>query len=46
VGNQRRGVFTTSESGMLVFQSGSGLTTFSIQWFDRGGKPLGKLGED
>ncbi len=39
-----RGMFSTSENGVLVFQSGSEGTNQLI-WFDRSGKQIGRVGE-
>ncbi|MDP9267906.1 MAG: protein kinase [Acidobacteriota bacterium] len=38
-----RGVFSASDSGLLVYQSGGGTLGTKIQWFDRGGKLLGTV---
>jgi Tol biopolymer transport system component len=45
VGNLRRGVFSVSDNGILVYQPGSGVTNSTIEWFDRDGKSTAKLGE-
>jgi eukaryotic-like serine/threonine-protein kinase len=41
----KRAVFGTSENGLLVAQSGSGVALSQLVWFDRKGKELGALGK-
>ena len=40
-----RGVFSTSDNGMLVYQSSGGPSGWQLQWAGRDGKPLGSLAE-
>ena len=44
VGAQRRGIFSVSQNGMLVYQSGVSGGSHVLTWFDRAGKRLGALG--
>ena len=39
-----RAIYSVSENGTLVYQSGSGATFSQLAWFDRGGKQLNTLG--
>jgi hypothetical protein len=39
------GVFSASENGVLVYQTGQGDLTTSLRWFGRDGQPVGTLGE-
>jgi eukaryotic-like serine/threonine-protein kinase len=39
-----RGLFSASENGTLVYQSGSGATFSQLVWLDREGRNLGTLG--
>ena len=43
-GSYDRGVFSASENGVLVYQSGGAAGQASLEWFDREGRPLGRLG--
>ena len=45
IGSQRRGVFSVSQSGMLVYQVGRGGASHQLTWLDRAGKRTGTLGE-
>src|SRR5262249_52353449 len=45
VGAQRRGIFSVSQNGALVYQSGVGQGRFRLTWFDRTGKKLGTAGD-
>jgi Tol biopolymer transport system component len=45
IGAQRRGVFSVSTNGMLVYQSGVAGGTQQLVWLDRAGKRLGTLGD-
>lgn len=38
-----RALFSVSENGTLVYQTGSGATFSQLEWFDREGKSLGTL---
>ena len=40
-----RGVFSASENGVLVFQTGPPPVGEQLTWFDRAGKPAGLLGD-
>ena len=40
-----RGVFTVSENGVLVYQTGASQEVSQLKWFDRGGKEVGTVGE-
>ena len=40
-----RGVFSVSENGLLVYRAGVQTSGSQLAWFDRGGKPIGTLGE-
>ncbi|MFQ5719118.1 MAG: hypothetical protein ACE5IK_06185 [Acidobacteriota bacterium] len=40
-----RGVFAVSRSGVLVYQTGGDSGLQSLEWFDRDGTSVGKLGE-
>jgi dipeptidyl aminopeptidase/acylaminoacyl peptidase len=40
-----RGLFDVSQSGVLVFQSGSAVEGNQLTWVDAGGREIGKLGE-
>ena len=40
-----RGVFSVSENGLLVYRAGVQSSGAQLAWFDRGGKPIGTLGE-
>jgi Tol biopolymer transport system component len=40
-----RGVFSVSDNGVLVYQSGQTITGTRLLWFDRAGKQLGQLGD-
>ena len=39
-----RALFSVSENGMLIYQTGSSSTFSQLAWFDRNGKQLSKLG--
>src|SRR6185436_10488189 len=39
------GVFSASQEGTLVYQTGKAQTRSTMTWMDRSGKPLGVLGE-
>ena len=39
------GIFSVSEEGVLVYQSGPGDSGSELIWFDRTNKPIGKLGD-
>src|SRR5439155_15743273 len=39
------GQFSTSPNGTLVYQAGQGINGRQLAWFDRGGRPLGIVGE-
>ncbi|HSB26324.1 MAG TPA: hypothetical protein VLE19_00655, partial [Pyrinomonadaceae bacterium] len=39
------GIFSVSEDGVLVYQSGSGNSGSELIWLDRTNKPIGKLGD-
>jgi serine/threonine protein kinase/Tol biopolymer transport system component len=39
------GIFSVSEDGVLVYQSGPGESGSELIWFDRTNKPVGKLGD-
>jgi Tol biopolymer transport system component/DNA-binding winged helix-turn-helix (wHTH) protein len=39
-----RALFSVSENGTLVYQTGSGATFSQLEWFDREGKQLGTVG--
>ena len=41
----RVGVFTISASGLLAYQTGDSAGAQRLNWFDRGGKAVGTLGE-
>jgi serine/threonine protein kinase/Tol biopolymer transport system component len=45
VGSQRRGIFSVSQNGMLVYQAGVSGGSHVLTWIDRTGKKLGTLGE-
>jgi len=45
VGLNRRGVFSVSGNGLLVYQTGAGAGPGTLTWFDRSGKPVGTLGD-
>jgi Tol biopolymer transport system component/predicted Ser/Thr protein kinase len=40
-----RGVFSASQNGVLVYQTGKGLTLSALRWLDRSGGVLGTVGE-
>jgi eukaryotic-like serine/threonine-protein kinase len=40
----RVGLFSVSETGVLAFRTGGGTTEQQLEWFDRAGRELGKLG--
>ncbi len=40
-----RGVFSASENGVLVYQTGKGSTASVLRWLDRSGAVLGEVGE-
>lgn len=40
-----RGVFSVSESGVLVYETGAARAGSQLLWFDRAGKRLGALGD-
>jgi eukaryotic-like serine/threonine-protein kinase len=42
--NLWRGVYTASEDGTLMYQSGVGTAARALAWFDRAGKQLGTVG--
>jgi Tol biopolymer transport system component len=44
IGSQRRGVFSVSQNGMLVYQSGGSGGSHVLTWFDRAGTRVGALG--
>jgi len=44
-GGVSRGVFSASENGMLVFQSGASSSGSRLTWYTHAGKPDGFLGE-
>jgi eukaryotic-like serine/threonine-protein kinase len=39
------GAFTVSETGVLAYQTGSGVVRSQLVWFDRAGKQIGLLGD-
>ena len=39
------GIFSVSDEGVLVYQSGPGESGSELIWFDRTNKPVGKLGD-
>jgi Tol biopolymer transport system component/tRNA A-37 threonylcarbamoyl transferase component Bud32 len=39
------GAFTVSETGVLAYQTGSGVVRSQLVWFDRAGKQIGQLGD-
>ncbi|HMG35549.1 MAG TPA: protein kinase [Blastocatellia bacterium] len=39
------GVFSVSEEGVLVYQTGAGESGSQLTWFDRTNKPIGSLGD-
>ena len=39
------GIFSVSQTGVLVYQTGSSASVGDLTWFDRKGKPLGTVGE-
>lgn len=39
-----RAVFSVSQNGELIYQMGSNHTGIQLEWFDRRGRPLGKIG--
>src|SRR5262245_44035371 len=41
----RRAVFSVSENGVLIHQTGAAVTDLQLVWFDRYGKRLGMLGD-
>ena len=43
--NGRKGVFTVSATGLLVYQTGGASGSQRLTWFDRAGKVIGTLGE-
>jgi dipeptidyl aminopeptidase/acylaminoacyl peptidase len=43
--NRVAGAYAFSETGLLVFQSGSGALRTQLTWFNAGGQKLGTLGE-
>jgi dipeptidyl aminopeptidase/acylaminoacyl peptidase len=44
--NGRKGIFSTSDEGLLIFQPGGGAGgSQRLTWFDRSGKPLSALGD-
>jgi serine/threonine protein kinase len=46
VGASRRGIFSVSENGQLIYGAGgSVMATSQLTWFDRNGRKLGSLGE-
>ncbi|HVE66238.1 MAG TPA: protein kinase, partial [Thermoanaerobaculia bacterium] len=40
-----RAMFSASQNGVLVFQTGSLVTGSSLVWFDRAGREIGRLGD-
>ena len=42
---QSTGIFSVSEQGVMVYQTGAGLSGSRLTWFDRNGKPTGVLGD-
>jgi serine/threonine protein kinase/Tol biopolymer transport system component len=44
-GNSPAGVFSASNAGVLVYQTGTGDRTTELTWLDRAGKQLGTLGQ-
>jgi Tol biopolymer transport system component len=40
-----RGVFSASDDGVLVYETGTGQTTGQLRWIDREGRILGSVGE-
>lgn len=40
-----RGVFAASRNGLLTFMTGKAKTRTQLLWLDRGGRPLGRVGE-
>ena len=40
-----RGVFTASQNGVLVYQTGKGQTLSALRWLDRSGAVLGTVGK-
>ena len=45
VGAQRRGIFSASQNGSLVYQAGVSAGSHALTWIDRTGKKLGTMGE-
>jgi serine/threonine protein kinase/Tol biopolymer transport system component len=45
VGAQRRGIFSASQHGLLVYQAGVSGGSHALTWIDRTGKKLGTMGE-
>ncbi len=45
VGNQRMGVFSAAENGLLIFMHGIGRKVFRLEWVDREGRSIRKLTE-
>ncbi len=45
VGAQRRGIFSASRHGLLVYQAGVSGGSHALTWIDRAGKKLGTMGE-
>ena len=39
------GIFSASESGVLAYQTGVGVTSSQLTWLDRSGKQMGVLGD-
>jgi Tol biopolymer transport system component len=44
-GNPTIALFDASENGVLVYQSGVTASTSELVWFDRTGRPIGRVGE-
>jgi len=42
---QRRGVYSVSKNGLLVYRTGSTTGGSQLAWLGRDGKPIGKLGD-
>ncbi len=43
--NYNRAVFSSSRNGLIVYQMSSTKNGWTIEWYDRGGKPSGRVGE-
>jgi len=45
VAGTETGAFSTSNNGVLVYETGAASNVSRLQWVDRGGRPLGSLGD-